>query len=194
MTRLLKLWAILAVLMHAFQIFAADDKSNLAVFRGEPSVTPGFDRGYFVWLDDDRWYVCWTTQGKMRRFKGTVLADSGKIKSLKRIDVEKVSKVVRRGRAPRVAVGPRGRAHVTGGRAPVVATKKQDKIEKDGDRKIWFNSRTDGDLDGFSFKVDENVETLKLRLEVDGKAKPAMVRLGKQGKTPRKNPFQIKLR
>lgn len=54
------------------------------------------------------------------------------------------------------------------GRGPVVATKTQDKIEKDGDRKIWFDSKTDADIDGFDFKPDKKVKTLRFALRIDG--------------------------
>ena len=50
----------------------------------------------------------------------------------------------------------------------MVATKTQDKIEKDGDRKIWFDSKTDADIDGFDFKPDKKVKTLRFALRIDG--------------------------
>ena len=151
---------------------------------GEPSFSEGYDAGYFVWKEGDTWKVRWTTKGHKRHFTGNVIADSGKLKSLKRIDVEKASKVVRRGRPARVVRGPRGRARVRRGRRPVVVTKTQDKIEKDGDRKIWFDSKTDADIDGFDFKPDKKVETLRFALRIDGKSRPAMINLGEDKNRP----------
>lgn len=76
------------------------------------------------------------------------------------IDLDEERKVLYPGRAPHVWVGPRGRAHVGGGRAPVVVERKQDRIEKDGDHRIVFAAITSNDIDGFNFKVDKNVTTL----------------------------------
>ncbi len=169
---------------------AAEKASNL---DGEPSFSEGYDAGYFVWKEGDTWKVRWTTKGLQRHFAGNVIADSGKLKSLKRIDVEKASKVVRRGRPARVVRGPRGRTRVRRGRRPVVVTKTQDQIEKDGDRKIWFDSKTDADIDGFDFKPDKNVETLRFALRMGGESRIGLIHLGKDRKRPTRNPFAVSL-
>ena len=161
---------------------------------GKPSFSQGYDVGYFVWKDGETWKVRWTTKGQQRHFTGNVIADSGKLKSLKRIDVEKASKVVRRGRPARLVRGPRGRARVRRGRGPVVVTKTQDKIEKDGDRKIWFDSKTDADIDGFDFKPDKNVETLRFALKMGGESRIGLIHLGKDRKRPTRTPFTVLLK
>jgi len=161
---------------------------------GKPSFSQGYDVGYFVWKEGETWKVRWTTKGQQRHFTGNVIADSGKLKSLKRIDVEKASKVVRRGRPARVVRGPRGRARVRRGRGPVVVTKTQDKIEKDGDRKIWFDSKTDADIDGFDFKPDKNVETLRFALKMGGESRIGLIHLGKDNKRPTRTPFTVLLK
>ena len=160
---------------------------------GEPSFSEGFDAGYFVWKEGDTWKVRWTTKGQQRHFNGTVIADSGKLKSLKRIDVEKTSRVVRKGRRTRVVRGPGGRARVRRGRGPVVATKTQDKIEKDGDRKILFDSKTDADIDGFDFKPDKKVETLRFALRMGGESRIGLIHLGKNRQRPTRTPFAVSL-
>ena len=170
---------------------AAIEKAS--ALDGEPSFSEGYDAGYFVWKDGDTWKVRWTTKGLQRHFTGNVIADSGKLKSLKRIDVEKTSKVIRRGRPARVVRGPRGGTRVRRGRRTVVATKTQDKIEKDGDRKIWFDSKTDADIDGFDFKPDKKVETLRFALRIDGKSRPAMINLGEDKNRPSSTPFEVSL-
>ena len=79
------------------------------------------------------------------------------------------------------------------GRRPVVVTKTQDKIEKDGDRKIWFDSKTDADIDGFDFKPDKKVQTLRFALRIDGKSRPAMINLGEDKNRPSGTPFEVSL-
>lgn len=163
------------------------------MFDGKPAFAEGTDLGYFVWREGDTWRVRWTTRSAMRRFSGSVAAEGGELKSLKRIDVEERSRVVAPGRAPHVVVGPRGRAHVRGGRAPVVVTEKQDKIEKDGDRRIVFFARTDDDIDGFDFKVDRNVTALRFVLEIEGKPMPQRVEIGRNNQKAEKLPLVVRL-
>ena len=162
-------------------------------FDGKPTFAEGEDLGYYIWRDGDKWFVRWTTTGKLRHFTGAVTAEGGDLKSLKRIDVEAESKVLYPGRAPRVAVGPRGRVYRRGGRAPVVTTREQDKIEKDGNNRIVFNARTNDDLDGFDFKVDKNVTSLRFVLEIDNNFRPQLVATGKSNAHPPTVPFTLKL-
>ena len=160
---------------------------------GKPSFAEGVDLGYYLWREGDKWSIRWTTMGKMRHFTGAVTAEGGDLKSLKRIDVESETKVLYPGRAPRVAVGPRGRVYRRGGRAPVVTTREQDKIEKDGDNRIVFNARTNDDIDGFDFKVDKKVTSVRFVLEIDGQFRPQFVATGKDNAHPASVPFVIKL-
>jgi hypothetical protein len=168
---------------------------SASTFDGKPEISKGDEIGYYVWRDGDQWHVRWTTDGTMRRFNGSVMSEGGELKSLKRIDVESESRVVRSGRAPHAVRGPRGRVvGVRGGRAPVVVTKEQDKIEKDGDHRIHFFSTNDGDIDGFDFKVDKNVTSLKFALEVGGKAAPRRVEVGKSNSKVSSDPFTVSLK
>ncbi len=162
-------------------------------FDGKPTFAEGVDLGYYIWRDGEKWLVRWTTMGKMRHFAGAVTAEGGELKSLKRIDVESERRVLYPGRAPRVAVGPRGRVYRRGGRAPVMATREQDKIDKDGDQRIVFNARTNDDLDGFDFKVDKKVTSLRFVLEIDGQVRPLLVEVGKNNTKPPTVPFVVKL-
>ena len=169
------------------------------LFEGRPSFEEGRDLGYYVWVDGDTWHVRWTTTGKMRHFTGHVAAIGGDLRSLKRIDVEKERQVIRPGRAPRVVRGPGGRVQgvrgrVKSGRPPVVATREQDKIDMDGDRRIIFNARTDDDIDGFDFKVDRKVESLRFVLDIDGDSRPALVEAGRRNRHPAASPFVVNLR
>src|SRR5262245_57950985 len=101
-------------------------------FAGKPDFSKGSELGYFIWHEGDTWKVRWTTTGRQRNFTGGVVAEGGELRSLKRIDVETEREIIRPGRAPRVAVGPRGRVYTRGGRPTVVATHEQDHIKKDG--------------------------------------------------------------
>lgn len=185
------LWtAVVVALLGVGRLQAAD----AARFDGRPAFSEGSDRGYFVWRDGDAWHVRWTTQGGWRRFTGHVAAEGGELKSLKRIDVEEERRVVAAGRPGHVWRGPRGRLHVRPGRGPVVAERTQDKIEKDGDQRIFWVSRTDADLDGFDFKVDRDVTRLRFTLEVDGEAREGLVEVGRGNARPERNPFVVDLR
>jgi len=168
--------------------------AQTAMYDGRPVFAEGVDLGYYIWKDGERWNVRWTTKGVMRRFTGSVVADAGELESLKRIDVESESRVLYPGRVRHVVVGPRGRARVTRGRAPVVVTKDQDKIEKDGDRRIVFNALTNNDIDGFSFTVDGEPAELRFVLHIDGKPVPNLVEVGKSNEKPRSLPLVVRLR
>lgn len=166
----------------------------LANFEGKPAFSEGVDTGYYVWRDGDKWSVRWTTTGKLRHFTGAVTAEGGELKSLKRIDVESERRVLYPGRAPRVAVGPRGRVYRRGGAPPVVATREQDKFEKDGDGRIVFNSRCDDDIDGFDFRTDAKVTTLRFVLEIDGQFRPQLIETGKGNQKAGNVPFIVRLK
>ena len=163
-------------------------------FEGRPTFSAGSDRGYFVWRDGEAWHVRWTTQGAQRRFTGSVTAEGGDLRSLKRIDVEEERRLIAPGRPGHVWRGRRGRLHVRPGRGPVVAERQQDKITKDGDRRIDWVSRTDADIDGFDFKVDSKVTHLRFVLAVDGESRAGLVELGRDNARPEGNPFAVELR
>lgn len=163
------------------------------MFDGKPAFAEGVDLGYYLWREGDTWHVRWTTKGKMRQFAGSVTAEGGELKSLKRIDVEDERRVLYPGRAPRVVYGPRGRAHVRRGRAPVVVGREQDKIEKDGNQRIVFLARTDDDIDGFNFKVDEKVKELRFVLEIDGRQMAHSVEIGKNNRKAESLPLTVRL-
>jgi hypothetical protein len=163
-------------------------------FEGRPTFAEGTDLGYYVWHDEDGWQVRWTTKGIMRFFTGTVIAEGGELKSLKRIDVETERRVLYPGRPGRVWVGPRGRTHVGPGRAPVVVEKEQDKIDKEDDHTIVWSSRTDFDIDGFRFRVDDKVTVLRFSLQIDGAPRPLMVEVGRENWKPGNLPLVVKIR
>lgn len=175
-------------------LYAPRAGAQTAMYEGRPAFFEGVDLGYYIWKDGERWNVRWTTKGVMRRFTGSVAADAGELESLKRIDVESESKVLYPGRTRHVVVGPRGRARVTRGRAPVVVTKDHDKIEKDGDRRIVFNALTNDDIDGFSFKVGGDPAELRFFLQIDGMPARNLIEVGKNNEKPQGPPLVIKLR
>ncbi len=133
--------------------------------------------------------------GRMRTFSGSVSATGGKLKSLKRIDVKTERKVLYPGRPAHVVRGPCGRVRgVRGGRAPVVATREQDHIKMDGNDRIVFDARTDNDIDGFDFKVND-VERLQFNLEIDGRAiVPNLIEVGKNNDKPGQLPLVVTLK
>jgi hypothetical protein len=188
----LKKW-IVPVMIASLLVLSPGAFAQEDMFDGKPVFAEGADFGYYIWRSGDTWHVRWTTKGLMRRFTGSVVAEGGKLKSLDRVDVEEDRRVLYPGRAPHIVYGPRGRAHVRGGRAPVVVTREQDKIEKDGDHRIVFASRTDDDIDGFNFKTDENVRSLIFVLEIDGQRRPQHVEVGKNNRKLPSLPFEVRL-
>ena len=165
------------------------------IFDGKPAFAEGEARSYYVWRDGNTWHLRWTTLGSAHQFTGSVTAEGGKIESLKRIDVETERRVIAPGRPPRVVVGPRGGVRgVARGRAPVVATRTQDHIDKEGDRRIVFNTRTDDDIDGFDFKVNEDVKALRMTLKIDGQPRPRSVEAGSKNTHVTTDPIVIDLR
>src|SRR5262245_29063925 len=176
-------------------VVPARTPAQLDVFNGRPVFAEGIDLGYYVWREGDEWNVRWTTKGQMRRFTGSVTAEGGELKSFKRIDVEEERRVLYPGRPSRVVIGPRGRAHVRGGRAPVVVERSQDVIEKvDDDRRIVFSARTNDDIDGFKFKAGEHVRALRFVLEIDGRLMPQHVEVGGNNRKAPTVPFVVELR
>jgi hypothetical protein len=185
-----RLFTFLCVLLFALApcVLAQSDK-----FDGRPTFAEGTDLGYYLWRDGDTWYVRWTTRGVMRNFSGSVEATGGELKSLKRVDVESERKVLYPGRTPRVWVGPRGRVHSRGGRAPIVVERKQDRIEKDGDYRIVFAARTNDDIDGFNFKLDKGVTSLRFVLEIDGRRLPQQVEIGRNNLKAPRLPLDVRI-
>lgn len=163
-------------------------------FEGRPVFREGVDRGYYVWSEGNEWHVRWTTQGKLLNFTGQVTAEGGKLSDLDRVDLEKESRVVRTGSRPVVVRGPRGRLHAERRPTTAVVTHEQDKVEKDGDRTIRFRARTDADVDGFDFEVDQNVTALRFVLEIDGQSRPVDVEVGRHNAKAEGNPFTVALR
>jgi len=162
-------------------------------FDGRPAFAEGIDLCYYIWREGDKWLVRWTTRGPNRKFTGSVLAEGGELHDLKRIDLESERKVLYPGRAPNVWVGPYGRTHVGGGRAPVVVERKQDRIEKDGDHRIVFAAITSNDIDGFNFKVDKKVTALRFILEINGRQLPQRVEFGKDNQKPSALPLVVRI-
>jgi len=162
-------------------------------FDGRPAFAEGIDLAYYIWREGDKWLVRWTTKGPNRKFTGSVVAEGGELHDLKRIDLDEERKVLYPGRAPNVWVGPRGRTHVGGGRAPVVVERKQDRIEKDGDHRIVFAAITSNDIDGFNFKVDKKVTTLRFVLEINGRQMPQRVEIGKNNQKAPTLPLVVRI-
>ena len=162
-------------------------------FDGRPAFADGIDLSYYIWREGDKWLVRWTTKGPNRKFTGSVVAEGGELHDLKRIDLDEERKVLYPGRAPHVYVGPRGRTRVGGGRAPVVVERKQDRIEKDGDHRIVFAAITSNDIDGFNFKVDKKVTTLRFILEINGRQMPQRVEFGKDNQKPSALPLVVRI-
>jgi hypothetical protein len=182
-----------AFLVAALAVGGARAEEPAARCDGRPDFGAAEKLGYWVWREGDRWSVRWTTLGGTRFFAGVIEAVGGDLKDLDRVDVERESRVLRSGRPGRTWVGPRGRVHVRPGRTPVVATREEDKIAKDGDQRIVWSSRTEADIDGFDFDVGRHVTRLRFTLRLDDRTLAADVALGESALAPLANPFEVAL-
>ena len=161
---------------------------------GRPKFSEGKALGYFVWRDGDTWKLRWTTFGAEHRFSGRVTVEGGEIDSMKRVDVDVERKVIAPGRAPRVVRGPRGRVvGRTGGRAPVIESREEDRIEQESETLIRFVTRTDDDLDGLDFKLKGRPRLVRFVLEIDGTPRPAEVEVGRDNFKPNEEPLVVRL-
>lgn len=175
-------------LSPALQAFTA-----IARFEGKPEFKEGKALGYFVWKDGDTWKVRWTTFGAEHRFSGNVTLDGGAITAFKRIDVDTERRVVAPGRPTRVVRGPRGRTRVAPGRGPVVAERDEDHIVQESERLLRFDTRTDDDIDGFDFKVNDRTRELRLRLQIDGRMRGEEIEVGARNFHPDEDPVVVVL-
>jgi len=170
--------------------------ADISVSRldGQPKSSSGKALGYFLWRDRDTWKLRWMTFGAEHRFSGRVTVDGGEIQSLKRIDVDTERRVLAPGRVPRVVRGQRGRVvGRVGGRAPVVASREEDRIEQETEQLIRFVTRTDDDVDGLDFKVTGSVRALRFVLEIDGAPRPGEVEVGRDSLKPNENPLIVQV-
>jgi hypothetical protein len=173
----------------------ASAQTNVAQFAGEPEFDRGDALGYFIWKDRDTWKLRWTTFGAEHVFSGRIAVEGGEITSMRRIDVDTESRVIREGRSPRAVRGPRGRViGTTGGRPPVVATRDEDFIEQETEQVIRFRTRTDDDLDGLNFEVDDDATVIRFNLQIGGEPRPLEVEVGENNFKPNENPIVVRLK
>jgi hypothetical protein len=189
-----RMGVVMAVMLSGFSAMAAELRSD-SRFEGRPVFREGFDRGYFVWRDGREWHVRWTTQGRALTFSGQVIAEGGEIDDVDRIDLERESRAVRTGSRPVLVRGPRGRLHYERRPTTAIVTRREDRVEKDdNDRVVRFHARTDADIDGFDFTVDDDVRSLRFVLEIDGQTRAVDVEVGRENSRPGGNPFTVMLR
>lgn len=184
---------ILAVLVSLPAALHA--QTDVSRFVGQPEFSEGDALGYLIWLDRDTWNVRWTTFGVEHGFEGRVIVEGGEIDDFDRVDPDTERRILAPGRPPRVTRGPRGR--VTGvnpGRAPVVASRPEDRIEQEDEQTILFMARTDDDIDGFKFKTTGDPRTIRFNLRIDGEPRPEEVEVGEANFKPERNPVIVRLR
>ncbi|MEW6322092.1 MAG: hypothetical protein AB1635_13520 [Acidobacteriota bacterium] len=165
-----------------------------ARFDGRPVFGEGFDLGYYIWRDGDEWHVRWTTRGRTHLFSGQVTAEGGDLEDLDRVDLERESRLVRTGSRPVLVRGPRGRLHYERRPTASVVTRAEDVVERVGDRIIRFQAKTDADIDGFDFEVDDDVHTLRFLLQIDGQTRPVAVEAGRHNARIADAPLVVRLR
>lgn len=194
MRRARRVLLLLGALVMTAATVTASARQAASSYDGRPAFKEGFDRGYFVWRDGDKWHVRWTTRGQPHQFTGSVRATGGTLEDLKRVDLDEELRIIRPGAPPHVVRGPRGRVRgVAPGRPAVVAEKTNDHVERVDDHLIRWTSRTSADIDGFDFKASK-VERLAFDLKIDGVSKPADVQTGRDNARPPSNPFTMNAR
>ena len=183
-----------AVCLLLFLPLIAFAEVPVARVTGEPEFDGGKALGYFLWKDGDTWKLRWMTFGAEHRFSGRVVLEGGEFESFKRVDVDTERKVIAPGRAGRVVRGPRGRVvGRTGGRAPVVASREEDRIEQETETVLRFLTRTDDDVDGLDFKVKGSPRLVRFVLQIDGEERPAEVEVGRENFKPNEHPLVVRL-
>ena len=186
---------MLLVVGLALSCPSPDSAAEVPRFDGRPAIEEGPERGYFVWRDGEIWHVRWTARGAQRHFTGEVVAEGGKLKSLKRIGLDTEVLARSQGQSGGVIVSPEAPyGKVVKSRPPSVRTRPQDHVDKESDREIRWNSRTDTDVDGFDFKVTVDVLSLRFLCAIDGQAVPADVFAGSGRVHPDLNPFVVALK
>lgn len=75
-----------------------------------------------------------------------------------------------------------------------MATRQQDKIEKEDDHTIVFSARTDDDIDGFRFRIADDVQVLRFALQIDGSPRPQLVEVGRDNWKPGNLPLVVRIR
>ncbi len=168
-------------------------KAQADMFDGKPTFAQGTDLGYFIWREGDTWHIRWITKEKMRKFSGSIASDGGKLKSLKRIDVDSERVVLYVAKIPRVEIGLDGKGYFRGGKAPVIV-ESMDKLKKDGDNRIEFLARTNDDIDGFDFNVDDRVVSLSFVLKIDGRNVPQLIEMGNKNQKAESLPLRVRLK
>jgi hypothetical protein len=81
----------------------------------------------------------------------------------------------------------------TGGRAPVVASRDEDRIEQESEQVIVFLTRTDDDVDGVDFKLMGRPRLVRFALQIDGVPRPAEVEVGRENFKPNESPLVVQL-
>jgi hypothetical protein len=79
------------------------------------------------------------------------------------------------------------------GRPAVVATKVEDKIEKDGDNRIVFSSKTTDEIDGFDFTAGPKVAAIRFNLEIDNRVLPGRVEYGEKNMKATAIPLVVRI-
>jgi hypothetical protein len=76
----------------------------------------------------------------------------------------------------------------------VVAARDEDHINQENEHEIRFAARTDDDIDGFDFKVDERTDRVRFRLEIDGRMQAEEIEIGARNVHPDEDPLIAVLR
>jgi hypothetical protein len=133
--------------------------------RGRPEVLNKGRPSYYIWFDKDGWHLR-TTAKEPHRFTGVIEVTEGTFTDLKNASADART---------RRAGGDGDRGHIS-----------KDKL------KIDFGMRTNGDFDGFDFKVSDKTKTLKFDLKIDGDPiNQKFILIGAKGQNPENNIFEV---
>lgn len=64
---------------------------------------------------------------------------------------------------------------------------------REGDNPIVFAAKTAGDIDGFYFKIDKKVTSLRFVLDINSKQMPQRVEVGKNNQRLSTLPFVVRI-
>ena len=160
-------------------------------YDGRPTFSEREPLAYYLWREGNTWHLRWTSPRRARRFSGSVSAEGGQLISLKRIDSNEETLMLRPNRMLTVTVRPSTAGSALGSGSSAMAL-DETRVKMEGKERITFSARTNEAVDGFDFRASD-VGALRFILQVDGKDMPSIVRIGRDNQTPSELPIVVTL-
>ena len=164
------------------------------MYDGRPTIDRSHPTGYYLWRGGDQWHLRWVAIDHGRVFKGSVTAEGGGFGSMRQIDPSAEGRsylswvthmTVTVGRANGSRISQAG---------PPPQSNDRTSIQRNGVAQIIFDSRINDNISGFDFSADDSVAVLRFDLQVDGKARLEMLRIGRDNQAATEFPLVVNLK